>query len=57
MKRQLGKLLHDITGATAVEYGLIAALIVMGLMGGLVALAGASTDLWSNVSAQVQAAH
>jgi pilus assembly protein Flp/PilA len=54
--RLLGKLRRDSRGGTAIEYGLILALVVLAIMAALVAFAGASTDIWSNVSAKVIAA-
>ncbi len=35
MSFKLKEILHDIVGATAVEYGLIAALAVLAMIGGL----------------------
>ena len=37
-------------GATAVEYGLIAALIVVALIGGLKTLGGGAGGMWSKIS-------
>ncbi len=42
--------------ATAVEYGLILALVVLTMFGALQLTAGATTDMWNNVSTKVQAA-
>jgi pilus assembly protein Flp/PilA len=42
-------LLADIGGATAIEYGLIAALIAIAAMGGMTALGGGSNGMWSNL--------
>ena len=53
MIRQLGKLLGDCRGATAVEYGLIISLVVIGCLGALASVAGASTDLWTDISTKV----
>lgn len=50
----LRRLLTDQTGATAIEYGLIAALIVIAMMGGLRALGGGAGGMWSNISNEVQ---
>ncbi|MCJ7420623.1 Flp family type IVb pilin [Sphingomicrobium astaxanthinifaciens] len=36
-------------GATAIEYGLIAALIVIAVMGGLSALGGGSGGMWGDL--------
>jgi pilus assembly protein Flp/PilA len=53
MIRRLGKLLGDCRGATAVEYGLIISLVVVGCLGALISVAGASTDMWNDVSTKV----
>ena len=50
----LRRLLADDRGATAIEYGLIAALIVVAMMGGLRALGGGAGGMWSNIAAAVQ---
>lgn len=42
-------------GATAVEYGLIAALIVLAMVGALGQLGGGSTGMWGKISANVLA--
>lgn len=39
----------DQRGATAIEYGLIASLIVIAMIGGMVALGGGLTSLWGNI--------
>ena len=41
-------------GATAVEYGLIAALIVVAIIGGLKSLGGGANGMWGKVSNIVQ---
>lgn len=41
-------------GATAVEYGLIAALIVVAMIGGLSTLGGGAGGMWGRVSNIVQ---
>lgn len=41
-------------GATAVEYGLIAALIVVAMIGGLKSLGGGANGMWGKVSNIVQ---
>ena len=48
------RLRTDQKGATAIEYGLIAALIVIAMMGGLRAMGGGAGGLWSNISNAVQ---
>ena len=44
------KLGADKRGATAIEYGLIAALIVVARMGGLSALGGGANGMWGRLS-------
>jgi pilus assembly protein Flp/PilA len=41
-------------GATAVEYGLILAMIVLAMMAALVPMAGATTGLWNTIANQFQ---
>ena len=41
-------------GATAIEYGLIAALIVVAMMGALGGLGGGVGGMWSNLSSEFQ---
>ena len=53
MLRMLGA---DERGATAIEYGLIAALIVVAMIGGLQQLGGGVGGKWSDINAKVQAA-
>ena len=43
-------------GATAIEYGLIAALIVIAMMGALGTVASTSTGMWNKVSNKVVSA-
>ena len=40
----------DTRGATAIEYGLIAALIVIAMMGGLASLGGGAGGMWTKLS-------
>jgi len=51
MKRRLPRLLKDEQGVSAVEYGLIVALIVVAMLAGLISVATATTGMWNNVSA------
>jgi pilus assembly protein Flp/PilA len=46
----LRKLSADSRGATAIEYGLIAALIVIAMMGGLQSLGGGVGGMWGKLS-------
>jgi pilus assembly protein Flp/PilA len=45
---------RDNRGATAIEYGLIAALIVVAMMGGLSALGGGFGGMWTKLNNTVQ---
>lgn len=45
--------LVDNRAATAIEYGLIVALIALGMMVGLQALAGGTSGMWSYISDEV----
>jgi len=49
----LKKFLTDTSGATAIEYGLIAALIAVALIGGATALGGSVNDKFSDVAVSV----
>jgi pilus assembly protein Flp/PilA len=50
----LRKLGVDARGATAIEYGLIAALIAIAIMGALRNLGGGSNGMWSRLNNHVQ---
>lgn len=50
-------LARDARGATAVEYGLIVALIVIAMIAALKQVASANTNMWTSVSTQVQSAN
>jgi pilus assembly protein Flp/PilA len=50
------RLLGDEQGATALEYGLIAALIVIAIMGALSQLGGGANGMWGKISTKVDAA-
>lgn len=54
MLRWLRKLRIDEDGATAVEYGLILALVVLATMGALMNLADGTISMWTNVAAEVE---
>jgi pilus assembly protein Flp/PilA len=47
-------LLASQRGATAIEYGLIAALIVIAMMGALSSLGGGVGGMWTNLGTTVQ---
>ena len=50
-------LTRDTAGATAIEYGLVAALIVVTMIASLQGLANQTVSMWNNVSTKVQNAH
>ena len=54
IRKTLRRLLPDQKGATAIEYGLIAALIVITMMGGLRALGGGASGMWTTINAEIQ---
>ena len=45
--------LKDQRGATAVEYGLILAMIFLAMVGALTTVAGTTTEMWNYVTTQV----
>jgi pilus assembly protein Flp/PilA len=49
------KLLQDCSGATAIEYGLIVALVVIAIMGSISSVADENTGLWAIVTSNVTA--
>lgn len=53
MRRIFFMLLRDSRGANAIEYGLIAALVVLGAFAGLKNFANTSIGMWNNVSSVV----
>jgi pilus assembly protein Flp/PilA len=53
----LKRLERDERGATAVEYGLILALIFIGLMGAVEAFGQETIEMWNNISSEVGSAN
>jgi pilus assembly protein Flp/PilA len=51
--RKFSNLIRDEKAATAVEYGLILAMIVLAMVGALSMLASTTTTMWNNVSTTV----
>ena len=47
------RLFRDRRAATALEYGLIIALVVLAMFGALQLVGGVTTDMWNNVSTKV----
>jgi pilus assembly protein Flp/PilA len=53
IRRKLRRLLRSKRGATAIEYGLIAALVVIAMIGGLKSLGGGSNGMWGRILTNV----
>jgi pilus assembly protein Flp/PilA len=51
--RFVAKLIRDTKAASAVEYALICALIVLAMIAGLNAVAGSTTTMWNEVAENV----
>ena len=56
IRKILRKLLAGDGGATAIEYGLIAALIAVASIGGMTALGGNSGAMWGDIRDDVDGA-
>lgn len=54
IRKTLRRLLADQAGATAIEYGLIAALICVAAIGGISSLGGGAGGMWGDLSSTVQ---
>ena len=54
MKNILARFIKDKSGVTAIEYGLIAALVSIAIIGGLTTLGGNLSSTFNNVSAQLK---
>lgn len=50
MLRLLGRLRRDATGATAIEYGLILALVFLAMLGAVSAFGQSAIGVWDRVS-------
>lgn len=48
------KLVRDRTGGTAIEYGLIASLVVITMVASFIELANTTTSMWGNVNTKIQ---
>ena len=44
----------DTRGVTAVEYGMIASLIIIAMVGGLQALGGGTNGMWGKIKTEVE---
>lgn len=54
--RHLTRFWRDERGATAVEYGLIVAMIVIAIIGGISSVGGSTGGMWGNMSNKAVAA-
>ncbi len=54
IRKNLRKLSADKRGATAIEYGLIVALIVVAMIGGLTMLGGGTSGMWTKINNAMQ---
>ncbi|MFL0694709.1 MAG: Flp family type IVb pilin [Agrobacterium tumefaciens] len=54
MTKLFARFVKDESGATAIEYGLIAALISVALITGATTLGGALNDTFQNISTEMQ---
>lgn len=52
--RTFRRLRSDKRGATAIEYGLIASLIVVSMMAGLSTLGGGTNGMWGKIKDRVE---
>jgi pilus assembly protein Flp/PilA len=53
MRRGLIRLMRHDRGATAIEYGLIIAMIVVAIIVGISSLGGATGGMWGNMSGKI----
>ena len=53
--RRFFAILKDERGATAVEYGLILALVFLAMVAGVANFANTTTEMWNNVAEEVSA--
>ncbi|WP_423142747.1 Flp family type IVb pilin [Parablastomonas sp. CN1-191] len=56
IRTKLKTLIDDARGATAIEYGLICALIVVGLLAGLSSIGGQNGNGWGMINNRVTTA-
>ena len=53
LKQLSSRFARDNRGTTAIEYGLIAALIAVGALGGMTALGGGLSGSWGNTAQKI----
>ena len=56
MLKQMKTIARDTAGATAVEYGLILALVFLAMLAGVQAFTSASITMWNDTSATITTA-
>ena len=56
MRRLISRFLTDDSGATAIEYGMIAAMIIVVILVALTAFGDASTGVFNSAMSQIDAA-
>ncbi|MBX9592062.1 MAG: Flp family type IVb pilin [Hyphomonadaceae bacterium] len=56
LKHLWSRFAHDTGGASAIEYGLIAALIAVAALGGMLALSSGVSESWGNTAQKVSGA-
>lgn len=56
MRGLISKLLRDSSGATAVEYGLILAMVFLAMVGAVQGVGNETIGLWNTISTTSQAA-
>lgn len=56
MLKLFQRLAVDRKGGTAIEYGLIASVIVVALIASIIQLANTTTGIWGNVNSKIETA-
>ena len=56
MGKYIGRFVHDARGATAIEYGLVVALVVIAILTGVATLGGSTGGMWHDFTAKIVAA-
>lgn len=56
MLKMIQRLAADRKGGTAIEYGLIAAIIVVTLIASFIQLANTTTGIWGNINTKMERA-
>lgn len=53
MRNILKRLIRNVRGATAVEYGLIVSLVVIACVGAMTQMAASTNDMWNSIASAV----